>query len=807
MTFREMFGLGEGKLPTGRVLDLGAAKFEVGLFDDVSLTPHEEMDRCIAMFERRPMVNSGVKQFARFVLGKNPHFSSEDPKTEQFLNEWMKLRPTLKTHMFEAVQMALVTGNCYFENVVGKDVTGKQFFDGVTHVDDPSRVYRYLQARDASEYWVYKIPREMQLFQHPISGEPMKPLQFPINYTVGSRILREMVYGIPVHRDKIKHMKFGWSRDGIYGRGFLASALDDNEVMSEIIKSMALIARYKSIGTKIISLFNDDGEVRPEDIKQFREDLQGHKIEENIVLNKKHQVSSLSNAGEYDSMQREIDFLRKDIYTGIIPTYLTPWGGDTKYSNAVELKIPFAMEISSVQDDFVQFFNELILKPLRSQYPWLAEDASLVLEATDMETRADKMAYATNLFLNNVITLNELRNMAGLEPMKSGGDVFWRQLGNPEGAGGAITTGSSAMKVSSSPPSASPSPFSEAFVPESDEKWKERMREVLGLKKKETDLYKVVRSRDIGGKRLRLVKRGEVGGWAVFMGYNPLKFFGIEEETKARAFYDKQAERFVALLDALEETTPTDEISDGFFDEMNEVFGEIVEEVFAHIDDNKVKKEAFGVDPGVMERLEDIFLRFNTRIQGAVNRAVRALFGGIVRPKKDMTDAGHDTPVESDDLETKASLDKAQLMMRDKLQGQMGAYANRKLQDIRRKLADGIAAGKTHAQIKADVKQDISDYKARKNVYEYETQRIARTEIQGSFALGQCIKWHRQGYKRVQWITSRDERVRKSHKDRDRQVFLIEDLLSGEEFGPAFSLGNHSPSETINCRCSLILVD
>lgn len=82
---------------------------------------------------------------------------------------------------------------------------------------------------------------------------------------------------------------------------------------------------------------------------------------------------------------------------------------------------------------------------------------------------------------------------------------------------------------------------------------------------------------------------------------------------------------------------------------------------------------------------------------------------------------------------------------------------------------------------------------------------IARTETHGAFSDGRWDAMHKAGVTRKRWISSRDTKVRDSHRKYERMGPIAVD----DEFGPGLKRPhdpNGKAADTINCRCKCVAV-
>lgn len=416
-------GFASNSLPgkTYPASQMGASRFGYDIFNLSRRTPHWEMREIIEIMETRPQVASGLKQIVRFIIGNDIFTESSSPESDKYMEDWIEGRPDLYSKVFRFALLAIAMGNTYIEPLFKLDSYGKKRFDNIDIIPDPSRMYRYLNKdmNDDENYWVYEVPLEVKWF------EGYQPKFFKINYVKGGILFQQSVYGVPYNKKHFDHFKMGWSRDGLYGRGYLASTIDDNNILKEILKNIAIIARYRALNTKLITPSSEDQELIEDDIEYIEAKLLNKRDEEHLVLNKALRVEALSNTNEYDTMNAEIDFLRRDINSGLVPNFITPWDSEVNRATAGESKIPFSLELESMEREIINFLNRSILDRLRKDGAPIADDATFKFGAVNMESYDTMVNVAMNLFSQGGISFNELRKTAGFETVEGGDKFAW----------------------------------------------------------------------------------------------------------------------------------------------------------------------------------------------------------------------------------------------------------------------------------------------------------------------------------------------------------------------------------------------
>jgi len=753
------------------VTRLGAISFPTNIFRDEKRTPHYEMHRSLELFEMRPMINSAVKQLARFIIGGTISAKSADQRSHDFLNAWIKQRENLQNEVSNMCVSALCTNNVFAERSWKEMVNHQWVLDNVFNINDVSRVYYNLDAQSKENqtaeermdsYWLYEVPIEIR--QAPFGGVNLRPKFWKVNYVYASYLYAKMIWAVGIHQSKIDHCKFGWSRDGIYGRGFLASCIDDGEILTEILKNFATIARYRAIGRKIISIGDVENVAGTEDILKIRDDLNSLPENEHLIINKPFKSEPLSYTNENDPMQNQVDFLRKDISSGLVPNYLTPWNSEVNRATAMEAKIPFELEINSFRQEMMEFLNRLIIKELRKVYTWLADDATFTCGVIDFETKDEKVRYGNTLFTANIITLNEFRKLVGYETVESG-DKFLKDLvdttatitgGRPMPAPRSESRGGSAFRI-----------LKEQLSPE-DSKF---LRAAEGS-------TSIIQSREIRGKKIRLVKAET--GYLVYDGKSLLKDFLPDERPAAQAFYDVTVvKRERSLDDFYDQELIEHKVWDAFFDEVKRVNVEAVEEVFKQLGQSKVHSEGFKeqmvLGKDMLPKLDQIFARFDARLSDIVAKAVEDLYG-IAIQKIDVL--GRD--VAADD-KARQKLREIAEIIKQRVHNELKTMHGSMKQDIFRRLSDAVVTNKPIGELKQELKDEYSYYKTKENPQDWKIDRVARTELANGTILMKLSKWKEMGFSKVEHLTVIDDKTGEKDREFNRRVFEIDYLLSNDE--------------------------
>jgi len=409
------------------ISQLGGTKFNTNITGEEVMNPHKEMNRCLTIYLTRPFVNSGIRQIIKFKKGRNLRFKSENRAVEDFANKWLNNRRWLKNQINNYITLREVCGNSYLEAVYEGN---KKLFNGFVTFPDPSRIFINTEFKDINvDYWIVEVPLGIKQ----ING--LSPKYFKINYIFGSALWQNTVYGIPYGKKKFDVDKVGMSINGLYGRSYMASIIDDEEAMKQIIKNISIIAKYRAMNNKIIYPAGEEEVLVEDDRDQIVDDLLMMKDGEHLVWNKKVQIDSLNNQGEYDTMNQETDFLRRDMQSGLTPNFVTPWNADVNRSTAAEAKIPFEMEIEDDREEIMNFLSDFFIKGLKMSYPQEMKDSKglkLTSDPVRLDGKDELMQWGRDFYNEGLITFNEARKLARFDTVK-GGDMYNWQIQAEEG--------------------------------------------------------------------------------------------------------------------------------------------------------------------------------------------------------------------------------------------------------------------------------------------------------------------------------------------------------------------------------------
>jgi len=429
---------------------LGATSaFQVDFFNERVWNPHEEMFEATRAYNHNSIFRSAVDVMRDFIIGDQIVVKSNDKFTERKGQAFIDF---IKTHLWmsECVENTIKTGNGYLEMdfsratrlpikfnpiadssriYINSDEYGNPKKDKILDFINGEGIYRDVELTD--EFYIQRLDES---FRHP------QAKWFDIGYyQTGYLANPYRVYGIPIPRKKIIHFRTNLGDGGQYGRSQLACSLNDNTILTEIEKSLAIIAKYKAVPRKIMSYGDKQLPATDDEVQDFIAYLETLEKDEDAIVNKPISMVDLSYNGQDINLDYIIRHIRKKLIAGIAPDFFIGMSGEINRSTAQTELLSYILAIRSKRWRFLEPVQELILSP------WLKHHglklAWLEFGTLDFEEKAQKNSRVMSLWSSNAVTFNEMRKELGYPGIGPDGDMFfleWQNSMMPEIGGGAM---------------------------------------------------------------------------------------------------------------------------------------------------------------------------------------------------------------------------------------------------------------------------------------------------------------------------------------------------------------------------------
>lgn len=798
-----------------KVSELGAMTFKTTIFKDELRTPNYEMQKSLENYEEIPYINSGINQIVLFITGKNVKITSEDKYTQEWYEKWMKQRPHIYNSITEIVLLSEICGNSYIEPTWDVSQDGQTYMNDFEVIPDPTRVYYNLnQEVNDEEFWIYQVPYIFRKY-----GD-MNVKVFRITYIKNGIAWQETVYGVPLKKNDLIHFKIGWSRYGYYGRSYLASTINDTEILTQLLKNYAIASRYMALGKKLISV-EDEGEIMPlDELKKITDIINSPEDEESITINRKVKVNDMAPT-QFNEMSGPLDFVRKDMSSGMTPNFMTPWADMVTYASSESAKVPFELSLENKRMKYIEMLNRNILENVRKQNPKL-KDATFEFGEVTLEDSNAASKNMLELYNSSIITLNQLLKYLNM-PIVENGDIYAYQRNAMIQQKYQLDQSDVEMydkpymtrvvkndlkRDSEGQERAGTDPtnlYSESLTKEGGKvvsalKFIEDDKSFIGeVRRREEDRewgaedIEVVSTETIKDSNIiRLVRKGKEYVIYDNMKHTPEKFPSLDVAKKRFA---NEVERVKLEYDNFTSgDTTIDELSKELFKYVKEIQWESTKELLDELKKSSMKegylkgkrifREKNVLDPVVVGRIDGLFDIFNQRLKAKIAELVDKLsLSGVKIVDETQTDEGA------------PEVASAKGLMKDLIFNQFQTFNQNQSQNIKRVLTDGVISGKSVKEIEQELKDEVIDWKKRKpSDADYRIQRIASTEVHRSGLQLKLLNWKNMGIAHVKYLAHMDDRVRNEHKQLHNRIFTIDEALEMPEW------------KDVNCRCDFIPV-
>lgn len=417
-------------------------QFLSDIYSDEILTPHNEMKECVDMYHTNSFIVTGVEALRDILLGREISFVSTDDETQEYFEKWA-IDSDFFRYLPEAVENYVKVGNGYMEPLPGErsglprkwlPVPRACYIWCVREIHDHAEMVKGVTRTkkvERTHYW-----EEVPNYYRNDDAQRVN-----VSYDRwGTRMysIRAVDLGY-----NLLHLKWGVGHVPMYGRSPLASSVSDGKVLREIERAMAVIARYKAIPRKVVTVNPPPNSVQStvslDRIIQYWNGMSD--LESPIFKNVDINIQDLSYAGQEPQFQALVDYLKSKITSTLIPSYYIH-GDVTRYAVALEQKNEFNLvcesrrkDIGSPIDDFLQWYVEKFnstpddLRMSSEMGLELSGDVHIEFGEFDFPTRRELVSEATLQWNSGGMTLNEYREALGLDPVEGDfGDAFKYEL-------------------------------------------------------------------------------------------------------------------------------------------------------------------------------------------------------------------------------------------------------------------------------------------------------------------------------------------------------------------------------------------
>lgn len=405
-------------------------KYAQDIYSETYLTIHQEKAKCKRAYRDNTFLQKAVNGFLNIIMGDNPHIQSPNKVLMGYSNRWLYFSNYL-SEARNAIKQALIAGDGYLLKVKG---------------DKGSYKYKNIEeSEDMYIDWNYEENRPNRYIKRVYATEARaKDIKSPdyTTFTLNTPLGTETINGIEYSSDEIIHVKFLENVWGVYGRSPIGSALDDVDILNQMERSAAVIAKYKAIPKKMI--FPDttsEGEIMDDKaVMKVKTVLQNMRDYESPVVGQKFSALNLTDGGQALDLTPYFDYFKRKISIVMSPEFVVH-GELVNRATSTEQKQSFFLDVCSVRTEFYGVIQEGANEGLTASIKTLEDQGVTVPKAKfefvwgeyDVELREGKTLRITSEWNNGMITLNEYREQMGYDLDEDFGPAYkWELTSSPE---------------------------------------------------------------------------------------------------------------------------------------------------------------------------------------------------------------------------------------------------------------------------------------------------------------------------------------------------------------------------------------
>ena len=419
------------------------------IYQERMMTPHQMMEEINTAYNTNPIFRSAVDTCADFIYGGDIVFKSDDKFTEERGQAYIK-SIGIDNWILQVIRETIKCGNGWvemdFNPVTGlptkfyPQADSSRWYINCDEHGDPLKTKKIVQdefgkwdqksVENLDEYYVQRLTPGIKY---------NKARWFNLSYYLDQQFRQFRIYGIPINQEKMIHFKLNIGITGVYGQSYLASAINDNLILQELEKSIAILAKYKAVPRKIIQYGDKDNPATGEELDDFIIYLESLQRDEDPLVNKPIKTDDLSYAGQEINLDYMLSHIRKKLTSGVVPDFLTGFGTDVNRSTAQVQLISYILSIYSKRKAFLTTLEEVLINP------WLEKEklevGHLEFNELDFETKAEKTSRVMQLWTSNLETLNDCLDELGKNKIGEEGEVYyveWQNTLMAKGGGGMM---------------------------------------------------------------------------------------------------------------------------------------------------------------------------------------------------------------------------------------------------------------------------------------------------------------------------------------------------------------------------------
>ena len=405
-------------------------KYAQDMYSETTLTIHQEKAKCKKAFSDNTFIQKGIGQLLNVIFGDDPHFVSTNMTLMGYTKKWAFFSGWL-AEMKKGAKQALTTGDGYVRKIKGS--LGSFKYKNIENSEDMYIDWNYEEERP--NRYIERV------YATQANAEEIKTPEYK-TFTLKTPLGTETINGIEYSPDEIIHIQFGENVWGVYGRGAPAAALDDIDILNQMERSAAVIAKYKAVPKKMIfpDTTSEEEVMDDKSVLRVKKVLQEMKDYESPVVGAKFAALNLTDGGQAIDLTPYFDYFKRKISIIVSPEFIIH-GELVNRSTSVEQKQMFFLDVCAIRSGFIGVIDESSNEGIIASLKVLEEKGMIIPKASfkftwgeyDVELRVEKTERIQGEWNNGMIQLNEYREQMGYQLDETFGPAYkWELTSSPE---------------------------------------------------------------------------------------------------------------------------------------------------------------------------------------------------------------------------------------------------------------------------------------------------------------------------------------------------------------------------------------
>jgi hypothetical protein len=236
--------------------------------------------------------------------------------------------------------------------------------------------------------------------------------------------------------EDIIHLKYRQPTGRAYGVPMVSNVLDDVKLLRQLEENVARLV-YRNLFplyTYQVGLDKPGFEATDEEIEDIREQIRDMPMDGGIVIPERHNISVVGSGGSALDASPYLAYYRQRVFTGLnVSDTVMGIGGTSNRSTSDNQAADLFDGVKEYQHSFAVQFQQQVINELLFEGgydPTLKPDdeVTFFFEEIELDAKIKRDNYLVQLFTQNAITHEELRQLMGLDPVADESRLYFNMV-------------------------------------------------------------------------------------------------------------------------------------------------------------------------------------------------------------------------------------------------------------------------------------------------------------------------------------------------------------------------------------------